>query len=95
MQSRTHTCGELRIENAGEKVKLVGWMENLREVGAELGFVVLRDFYGTTQVVVENEEMMKYFLKKHKDMEVMDERFRLPDDIYDGFYICKMKKRDE
>ena len=43
----------------------------------------------------ENEEMMKYFLKKHKDMEVMDERFRLPDDIYDGFYICKMKKRDE
>lgn len=59
MQSRTHTCGELRIENAGEKVKLVGWMENLREVGAELGFVVLRDFYGTTQVVVENEEMMK------------------------------------
>ncbi|WP_029324022.1 aspartate--tRNA ligase [Butyrivibrio sp. AE3004] len=59
MQSRTHTCGELRIENVGNKVKLVGWLENLREVGAELGFVVLRDFYGTTQIVIETEEMMK------------------------------------
>ena len=59
MQSRTHTCGELRSTNVGEKVKLVGWLENLREVGAELGFVVLRDFYGTTQIVVETEEMMK------------------------------------
>ena len=59
MQSRTHTCGELRAENVGNKVKLVGWLENFREVGSELGFVVLRDFYGTTQIVVETEDMMK------------------------------------
>ncbi|WP_026657966.1 aspartate--tRNA ligase [Butyrivibrio sp. AC2005] len=59
MQSRTHTCGELRVANVGDKVKLVGWLENLREVGAELGFVVLRDFYGTTQIVIETEDMMK------------------------------------
>ena len=59
MQSRTHTCGELRVTNVGDKVKLVGWLENLREVGAELGFVVLRDFYGTTQIVIETEDMMK------------------------------------
>ena len=59
MQSRTHTCGELRIGNAGERVTLVGWLENLREVGSNLGFIVLRDFYGTTQIVVETEEMMK------------------------------------
>ena len=58
-QMRTHNCGELRIENAGEKVKLVGWMENVREVGSNFAFVVLRDFYGTTQIVIENEEMMK------------------------------------
>ncbi|MCR5544716.1 MAG: aspartate--tRNA ligase [Eubacterium sp.] len=58
MQSRTHTCGELRKENVGEKVSLVGWMENVREVGGNLAFVILRDFYGITQVVVETEEMM-------------------------------------
>ncbi|SFC22418.1 aspartate--tRNA ligase [Butyrivibrio sp. YAB3001] len=59
MQSRTHNCGELRIENAGESVTLVGWLENMREVGSGLGFVVLRDFYGTTQIVLETEEMVK------------------------------------
>ena len=59
MQSRTHTCNELRLENVGQKVKIVGWMENVREVGSNFAFVVVRDFYGTTQVVVETEEMMK------------------------------------
>ncbi len=58
MQSRTHTCGELRITDAGKKVKLSGWLENFREVGAELGFVVIRDFYGITQVVIETPDMM-------------------------------------
>jgi len=58
-QSRTHTCNELRIEDAGKKVKIVGWMENVREVSANLAFVIVRDFYGTTQVVVETEDMMK------------------------------------
>ena len=58
-QSRTHTCNELRIENVGQKVKIVGWMENVREVGQNFAFVVVRDFYGTTQVVIENEEMMR------------------------------------
>ena len=59
MQSRTHNCGELRISNVGENVTLVGWLENMREVGSGLGFVVLRDFYGTTQIVLETEEMVK------------------------------------
>ena len=58
MQMRTHTCNELRLEHVGQSVKLVGWMENVRAVGQNFAFVVLRDFYGTTQVVVENEEMM-------------------------------------
>jgi len=58
-QSRTHTCNELRISNVGEKVKIVGWMENVREVGNNFAFVVVRDFYGTTQVVIENEAMMR------------------------------------
>ncbi len=59
MQSRTHNCGELRLANAGERVTLAGWMENLREVGSNFAFLVLRDFYGTTQVVIETEEMMQ------------------------------------
>jgi len=58
MQSRTHNCGALRLANVGEKVTLVGWMENVRVVGANFAFVVLRDFYGTTQVVVESEDML-------------------------------------
>ena len=57
-QSRTHNCGELRIVNAGETVTLAGWLENVREVGANFAFCVLRDYYGTTQVVIENAEMM-------------------------------------
>ncbi|MCD7845490.1 MAG: aspartate--tRNA ligase [Oscillospiraceae bacterium] len=60
-QMRTHTCNELRMEHVGQRVKLVGWMENLREVGASLAFVVLRDFYGTTQAVAETEELVKAF----------------------------------
>lgn len=57
-QSRTHTCNDLRMEHVGQTVKIVGWMENVRGVGSSLAFVILRDFYGTTQVVLETEEML-------------------------------------
>ena len=67
MQMRTHTCGELRLADAGKSVKIVGWMENVREVGSNFAFVVLRDFYGTTQVVIENEEMMKLIKPINKE----------------------------
>ncbi len=58
-QSRTHTCGQLRLCDAGKNVTIVGWLENVREVGSNFAFLVLRDYYGTTQVVVETEEMMR------------------------------------
>ena len=61
MQLRTPTCGELRLSDVGKEVKLVGWMENVRVVSASLAFVVLRDFYGTTQIVAETEEMVNTF----------------------------------
>ena len=61
MQSRTHTCGELRLGDAGKSVRLAGWLENMREVGANLAFIVVRDFYGSTQITAETEEMVKLF----------------------------------
>ena len=59
IQSRTHNCNELRIGNVGERVTLAGWYENLRKVSKNLGFLILRDFYGTTQIVIETEEIMR------------------------------------
>ncbi len=58
-QSRTHNCNELRLEDAGREVTLCGWFENIRKVSKILGFLILRDFYGTTQVVIETGEMME------------------------------------
>ncbi len=51
---RTHTCGELRKEDEGKKVKLSGWLDSKRDKGGLL-FAVLRDFYGVTQVVCSEE----------------------------------------
>ena len=61
MQSRTHNLNELRLNNAGEKVKLVGWFENIRKVGKNLAFIVMRDFFGKTQIVADTEEMIAKF----------------------------------
>ena len=66
-QSRTHNCGELRLSDAGKNVTLCGWMENVREVGSNFAFVVLRDFYGTTQLVAESAEMMAAFKEINKE----------------------------
>ena len=67
VQSRTHNCGELRLADAGRRVTLVGWMENVREVSASLAFVVLRDFYGTTQLVVETDDIMAVVKSLNKE----------------------------
>ena len=67
MQYRTHTCNELRLTDAGKHVRLSGWVENVREVSGNLAFVVLRDFYGTTQLVVEDGNIMRVFLDLNKE----------------------------
>src|SRR3954465_6297473 len=51
---RTHTCGELRVSDAGSDVVLAGWLHNRRDLGGVL-FIDLRDHYGITQVVVHPE----------------------------------------
>ena len=67
MQNRTHTCDELRLSDAGKRVQLSGWMDSVRIVSANLAFVILRDFYGTTQVVIDDEEQMKIIRSLNKE----------------------------
>lgn len=67
MQSRTHTCNELTITNVGETVALVGFYENLRKVSKTLGFLILRDFYGKTQIVIETEDIMNKIDRINKE----------------------------
>ena len=53
--NRTHNNGELRLENVGQTVELKGWVAKKRNLGA-LVFIDLRDRYGITQIII-NEEM--------------------------------------
>ena len=58
MIKRTHTCGELTEKNLGQKVSLNGWISKSRDLGG-LIFIDLRDRYGITQIVF-NEELIKF-----------------------------------
>ena len=54
---RTNTCGELNIKNVGGIVKLAGWVAKIRNLGG-MTFIDLRDEFGITQIVVQNNEEM-------------------------------------
>ena len=58
--SRTHTCGEMTIENVGEEVQLCGWME-FQRMGK---FIVLRDAYGSIQLIIPDEARISAVLYK-------------------------------
>ncbi len=51
---RDNTCGELRLADAGKKVRLAGWVQRIRKMGG-MTFIDLRDRYGITQIVFNNE----------------------------------------
>ena len=55
---RTHTCGEFRESHIGQTARVAGWVENIRDHGG-VQFIDLRDHYGTLQVVIKDEEMLK------------------------------------
>lgn len=57
-QYKNHICGELNIKNVGQIVKLAGWVQRIRNLGA-MKFIDLRDEFGITQIVISNSEVIK------------------------------------
>ena len=60
---RTNNCGELRIENVGQKVVLSGWVATIRKLGG-IVFATLRDHFGITQLLIEDEAMVDGICKE-------------------------------
>lgn len=54
---RTHNCGELSEQEIGKRVKLAGWVQRIRNLGG-MQFIDLRDEFGITQIVIQNEESL-------------------------------------
>ena len=63
---RTKTCGELNIENVKEHVELAGWIQKIRDLGG-MTFIDLRDEFGITQIVVNDEELKKFVKDLHTE----------------------------
>ena len=55
---RDHNCGELNIKNVGQNVKLAGWVQRIRNLGA-MKFIDLRDEFGITQIVINDEKLQE------------------------------------
>ena len=63
---RTKTCGELTIKNVGEQVELSGWIQKIRNLGGMI-FIDLRDEFGITQIVVNDEKLQEFAKELHSE----------------------------
>ena len=72
-QTRTNTCEELRLSDCGKKVILVGWYDNMRKVSKNLAFLIMRDFYGEIQIVLEDEEFLSLIENINKESTILVE----------------------
>ncbi|MBQ3049602.1 MAG: Asp-tRNA(Asn)/Glu-tRNA(Gln) amidotransferase GatCAB subunit C, partial [Oscillospiraceae bacterium] len=61
---RTHNCNELNFENIGQRVTLTGWVDTIRDHGGVL-FVDLRDHYGVTQIVFNDDSLLNGITKEY------------------------------
>ena len=73
--------GSLRLADAGKKVKLAGWVDTIRKLG-ELTFVVLRDKYGKTQVVL-NKEFIPLNGFRKKEINILVKEIEIVRDSYE------------
>ncbi len=60
---RNHNCGELRLCDVNKEVKLAGWVNSIRKLGG-ITFLTLRDHFGVTQVIVNDEQMLNGICKE-------------------------------
>ena len=63
---RTKTCGELNIKNVKEEVELAGWIQKIRDLGG-MTFIDLRDEFGITQIVINDEELKQLIKELHTE----------------------------
>ena len=64
---RSHTCGELRKQHAGQTVTLSGWVQGVRDKG-QLVWIDLRDRYGITQITIETDKADKTIIEMARSL---------------------------
>lgn len=67
IQNRTHHCGELTKKDIGKTVQLVGWLQGFRQLGSNLGFALLRDFFGVTQCLIKDSHLYNQIAKIQRE----------------------------